>query len=130
MERKRSCGYRRIFTVAFDRLGYVNVNDCTTGLEPSAGARNRIKGTVKFRQNPLLRFHSLIQIFFFSSGNLPNGNKLYCTSSGLYNKINIMSIHLLSICLFHTVLYIYLSIKQTKLYLRKKYNKILKINAR
>ena len=36
MERKRSSGFRRIFTVAF-----VNVNDSPAGLEPTAGARNR-----------------------------------------------------------------------------------------
>ena len=37
MERKRSSGFRRIFTAAFDRLfqvrlGYVNVNDCPAWL--------------------------------------------------------------------------------------------------
>ncbi len=58
MERKRSCGFHRIFTVAFERFGLVNVNDCPArlenmlvGLEPSAGARNRKKATVKIRRN-------------------------------------------------------------------------------
>ena len=59
MERKRSCGFHRIFTVAFERLfqvklGYVNVNDCSAGLEPPAVARNRRKSTVKIGRNPPL----------------------------------------------------------------------------
>ena len=53
MERKRSKGFRRIFTEAFDRLFQVNVNDCP------AGAINMRKATVKIRRNPLLCFLSL-----------------------------------------------------------------------
>ena len=38
MERKRSSGFRRIFTEAFDRLdfrlGWVNVDNCPAGLDP------------------------------------------------------------------------------------------------
>ena len=56
MDRKRSFRFRRIFTVAFDRLFQVNVNDCPVW------ARNR-KATVKIRINPLLRFLSMIQKF-------------------------------------------------------------------
>ena len=57
MERKRNSGFRHIFTVAFDRLGKVNVNDCpagleigSAGLELTTGARNRRKATVKRRR--------------------------------------------------------------------------------
>ena len=45
MERKLSSGFRRIFTVASDRLG--NVNDCPTGIEPPTGARYNRKTTIK-----------------------------------------------------------------------------------
>ncbi len=71
MERKRSIGFRRIFTVAlkgYFRLCYVNVNNCTagleicsTGLEPPTEARNR-KAIVKIRRNRLLRFLSMIRL--------------------------------------------------------------------
>ena len=44
MERKLSSGFRRIFTVASDRLG--NVNDCLAGLEPLTGVRNNRKSTI------------------------------------------------------------------------------------
>ena len=44
--RKRSSGFGDYF-----RLGLVNVNDCPTGLEPPAGAKNRRKATVKIRRN-------------------------------------------------------------------------------
>ena len=33
--------------IGYFRLGYVNVNESPAGLEPSAGARNRRKATVK-----------------------------------------------------------------------------------
>ena len=57
MERKRSSGFRRRFTVSFNRLflvrfGQLNVNDFPTGAE------NRRKATVIIRQNQLLRFLS------------------------------------------------------------------------
>ena len=32
MGKKRSSGFRRSFTEPFDRLGWVNVNDCPAGL--------------------------------------------------------------------------------------------------
>ena len=68
MERKRSSGFRRIFTEAFDRLyfrlGWVNVDDCPAGLD-SHLARNRRTATVKIRRNPLLFF--LFHDYFFSS---------------------------------------------------------------
>ena len=35
------------FTVAFDRLGKVNVNHCPAGLEPPAFAKIKRKATVK-----------------------------------------------------------------------------------
>ena len=60
-ERKQSSGFRRIFTVAFNRLSKVNVNDCPIGLEPQAGARNRTKPATLFS------FHDpLFMITFFN----------------------------------------------------------------
>ena len=56
MERKRSCGFRRIFIVM-----NVNVNECPAGLEPPAGSRNRRTATLKIQRNPLLRFLSMTQ---------------------------------------------------------------------
>ena len=53
-------GFRRIFTVAFDRLGWVNVTDCP------AGARKKGKATVKIRRNPLLRFLSMINFILIA----------------------------------------------------------------
>ena len=50
--RNRSCRFRRIFRVAFerlfwDRLGQDMSGDCPAGLEPLAGARNWRKATVQ-----------------------------------------------------------------------------------
>ena len=46
------------------RLGYIWLGDCPAGLEPSAGARNRRKATMKIRRNPLLCFLYIIRKFF------------------------------------------------------------------
>ena len=48
----------RIFTVAFGRLGYLRVNDCP------AGARKRIKASVKKRRNTAPGFNTLDPIYF------------------------------------------------------------------
>ena len=58
MERKRSTGFRRIFTVTFIRFGSGNVNDCPEELEAPAVARYRRKATMK-----IFRDLSMIQIF-------------------------------------------------------------------
>ncbi len=50
MDKPRSLDYL-IFIVAFDRLGYVSVNDCPAGLEPPSEARNRRKATLKIQRN-------------------------------------------------------------------------------
>ena len=62
MERKRNSGFCRIFTIAFDILGQLNVTDFPAWLEPPSGTRNRRKATVNIRRNPLLRFLSMIHI--------------------------------------------------------------------
>ena len=40
--KEQSSGICRIFTVAFDRLLWVNVNDCPARIKPLAGARIEI----------------------------------------------------------------------------------------
>ncbi len=44
-------GFKLAFYVSLDY--YVRVNDCPAGSEPPAGARNRLKATVKIRRNTL-----------------------------------------------------------------------------
>ena len=64
MERKQSSGFCRIFTVAFDRLFQVNVNDYPpqvkeirpAGLKLHTGARNRRKTTMKKTTKPTISF--------------------------------------------------------------------------
>ena len=63
MERKLSSGFRRIFTVASDRLG--NVNDCPTGIEPPTVARNNRKSKKNLR-NTLLRFLFMLLKFYLT----------------------------------------------------------------
>ena len=48
-----------IFTVAFDILGLVNINDYPTGLEPPAGVRKRRKAAVKKQRNTAPGFKAL-----------------------------------------------------------------------
>ena len=62
MKRKQCSLFRRIFTVAFDRLFQfrlcqLNFNDC------HAGARNRRKANVEILRNPVLCFFSMILRF-------------------------------------------------------------------
>ncbi len=55
-ERIRSCRFLRIFIYTdglfYVSLGYVRVNECPAGLEPTAGARNWRKATVKMLKKP------------------------------------------------------------------------------
>ena len=69
MERKRNSGFRRIFTVAFDRLLLVN-RPCRA--RTPSGAKNRRKATVKIRRNPLLQFISLFIYEFKETPRITN----------------------------------------------------------
>ena len=87
MERKRSCRFHLIFTVAFGRLFYVrlgNVNDCPAGLEPSAWARNRRKLLWNYDETRNFVFFPLtpkfFQIFFFKIGSI-----LFVMDVGFWN---------------------------------------------
>ncbi len=80
-------GFLRIFTLAFDSLGYLRVNDNPAGLQPPAGARKRRKASVKKRRNTALGIKPLDPFYFpiTTASTLKVQNRVDDTTTRVFN---------------------------------------------
>ncbi len=66
--RIRICGFLIIFTwvMSYFSLCCVRAKECPAGLVSSAGVRNRITPTVKYKKNMQLRILTMIDFFYYT----------------------------------------------------------------